>query len=203
MKELTKIHLLMERTDLQYVAEQLVDYYELSSKVKIKKGRYKDEKAFYHWHDNVIHIDPSQSSKQFIISALHEIFHAIQTVLEVLSYTYYYMKSRSAKNKGKRLQNNVRDLILEKFQQLEEDDVRSITMGDSGEDILLSPAARKLFPFSVECKNQEKLNVWSSLEQTETNAGKHTPLLIFKRNRSKTYAVLQLDDLMRLLDEKQ
>jgi len=113
------------------------------------------------------------------------------------------MKSRSAKNKGKRLQNNVRDLILEKFQQLEEDDVRSITMGDSGEDILLSPAARKLFPFSVECKNQEKLNVWSSLEQTETNAGKHTPLLIFKRNRSKTYAVLQLDDLMKMLDDKE
>tara|TARA_R100000541_G_scaffold50206_2_gene57466 strand:+ start:884 stop:1219 length:336 start_codon:yes stop_codon:yes gene_type:complete len=111
------------------------------------------------------------------------------------------MKSRSAKNKGKRLQNNVRDLILEKFNQLEEDDVRSITMGDSGEDILLSPAARKLFPFSVECKNQEKLNIWSSLEQTETNAGKHTPLLIFKRNRSKTYAVLQLDDLMEMLDE--
>ena len=111
------------------------------------------------------------------------------------------MKTRSAKNKGKRLQNSVRDLILEKFQQLEEDDVRSITMGDSGEDILLSPAARKLFPFSVECKNQEKLNIWSSLEQTETNAGKHTPLLIFKRNRSKTYAVLQLDDLMEMLDE--
>ena len=113
------------------------------------------------------------------------------------------MKSRSAKNKGKRLQNNVRDLILEKFNQLEEDDVRSITMGDSGEDILLSPAARKLFPFSVECKNQEKLNIWSSLEQTETNAGKHTPLLIFKRNRSKTYAVLQLDDLMKMLDDKE
>ena len=112
------------------------------------------------------------------------------------------MKSRSAKNKGKRLQNNVRDLILEKFTQLEEDDVRSITMGDSGEDILLSPAARKLFPFSVECKNQEKLNIWSSLEQTETNAGKHTPLLIFKINRSKTYAVLQLDDLMEMLNER-
>ena len=112
------------------------------------------------------------------------------------------MKSRSAKNKGKRLQNKVRDLILEKSTQLEPDDVRSITMGDSGEDILLSPAARKLFPFSVECKNQEKLNIWSSLEQTETNAGKHTPLLIFKRNRSKTYAVLQLDDLMEMLNER-
>ena len=46
------------------------------------------------------------------------------------------MKPRSAKNKGKRLQNKVRDLILEKFNTLEPDDVRSITMGDSGEDIL-------------------------------------------------------------------
>jgi hypothetical protein len=69
------------------------------------------------------------------------------------------MKTRSAKNKGKRLQNDVRDLILETFKELEPDDVRSTTMGDSGEDVLLSPAARKLFPFSVECKNQEKLNI--------------------------------------------
>ena len=96
------------------------------------------------------------------------------------------MKPRSAKNKGKRLQNDVRDLILEKFDTLEPDDVRSITMGDSGEDILLSPAARKLFPFSVECKNQEKLNIWSSLEQAEGNSKESTPVLVFKRNRSKS-----------------
>ena len=72
-------------------------------------------------------------------------------------------------------------------------------MGDSGEDILLSPAARKLFPFSTECKNQEKLNIWSSLEQAEDNAGKHIPLVVFKRNRSKTYAVLEIENLMKLL----
>ena len=101
------------------------------------------------------------------------------------------MKPRSAKNKGKRLQNKVRDLILEKFNSLESDDVRSITMGESGEDILLSPAARKLFPFSVECKNQEKLNIWKSLEQSATNSGKHTPIVIFKRNRTKTYVALE------------
>ena len=73
------------------------------------------------------------------------------------------MKTRSAKNKGKRLQNDVRDLILETFKQLEPDDVRSTTMGDSGEDVLLSPKARKLFPFSVECKNQEKLNIFGNI----------------------------------------
>ena len=111
------------------------------------------------------------------------------------------MKPRSAKNKGKRLQNKVRDLILEKFNQLEPDDVRSITMGDSGEDILLSPAARRLFPFSVECKNQEKLNIWSALEQAEDNSGNHIPLVIFKRNRTKTYAVLEFDKLLELLNE--
>ena len=112
------------------------------------------------------------------------------------------MKPRSAKNKGKRLQNKIRDLILEKFNNiLEPDDVRSITMGDSGEDILLSPAARRLFPFSVECKNQEKLNIWSALEQAEENSGDHAPLVIFKRNRTKTYAVLEFDKLLELLNE--
>ena len=111
------------------------------------------------------------------------------------------MKTRSAKNKGKRLQNDVRDLILETFTELEPDDVRSTTMGDSGEDVLLSPAARKLFPFSVECKNQEKLNIWEALDQAEGNSGKHTPLVIFKRNRSKTYAVLEFKELLKLLDE--
>ena len=104
------------------------------------------------------------------------------------------------KIKANALQNKVRDLILEKFQQLEPDDVRSITMGDSGEDILLSPA-RRLFPFSVECKNQEKLNIWSALEQAEDNSNNHIPLVVFKRNRSKTYAVLEFDSLLKLLNE--
>ena len=92
------------------------------------------------------------------------------------------MKTRSAKNKGKRLQNDVRDLILETFTELEPDDVRSTSMGCGGEDLQLSPAARKKFNFSVECKNQEKLNIWSALDQAEQNSGEHTPLVIFKRN---------------------
>ena len=34
------------------------------------------------------------------------------------------MKPRSAKNKGKRLQNKVRDLILEKFDKLEPENAK-------------------------------------------------------------------------------
>ena len=109
------------------------------------------------------------------------------------------MKTRSAKNKGKRLQNNVRDLLLETFTQLEPDDVRSTTMGESGEDIQLSPAARKLIPFAFECKNQEKLKIWESLNQAESNSQKGKPVLVFKRNRSKTYAVLEIRDFIDLI----
>ena len=109
------------------------------------------------------------------------------------------MKTRSAKNKGKRLQNNVRDLLLETFTQLEPDDVRSTTMGESGEDIQLSPAARKLIPFAFECKNQEKLNIWDSLNQAEENSGVYDPVLIFKRNRSKTYAVINIEKFIELI----
>ena len=111
------------------------------------------------------------------------------------------MKSRSAKNKGKRLQNNVRDLLLETFNQLEPDDVRSAIMGEQGEDIKLSPAARRLIPYSFECKNQEALNIWSSLQQAEENSGDYDPVLIFKRNRSKTYAVINIEKFIELINE--
>ena len=111
------------------------------------------------------------------------------------------MKSRSAKNKGKRLQNSIRDLLLETFRQLEPDDIRSAIMGESGEDIKLSPAARKFIPYSFECKNQEKLNIWESLFQAEENAGDYDPVLIFKRNRSKTYAVINIEKFIELINE--
>ena len=109
------------------------------------------------------------------------------------------MKSRSAKNKGKRLQNTVRDILLEAFDTLEPDDIKSAVMGDSGEDIQLSPAARKIIPYSIECKNQEKLNIWSALEQAEDNSKEFTPVLIFKRNRSKTYAVIEFKEFIELI----
>ena len=112
------------------------------------------------------------------------------------------MNTASRKAKGRRLQNKIRDLLIEHFSEvLEDDDIRCAIMGESGEDLKLSPAARKLIPYSIECKNQEKLNIWGALEQAEENSGKHSPLVIFKRNRSKTYAILEFDKLLELLNE--
>jgi hypothetical protein len=116
------------------------------------------------------------------------------------------MKPRSAKAKGRRFQGEVRELILETFSSLEDDDVKGAIMGESGEDIKLSPAARRLFPYATECKNVEKLNIWQALEQAAANAKESiTPLLFFKRNRSKTYVAIEAShffELLRKLDNQ-
>jgi hypothetical protein len=113
------------------------------------------------------------------------------------------MKTSSGKAKGRRLQNKVRDVLLEHFSdKLEPDDIRTAIMGETGEDIKLSPAARRLIPYSFECKNQEKLNIWSSLEQADENSGDYPPVLIFKRNRSKTYVTVELEEFMKLIDDR-
>jgi hypothetical protein len=56
-------------------------------------------------------------------------------------------------------------------------------MGAYGEDILFSPAARRQFPFSIECKNVERLSIWSAIDQARANCSKeHTPMVVFTRN---------------------
>lgn len=110
------------------------------------------------------------------------------------------MKPRSAKAKGRNLQNFVRDKILESFPQLEPDDVQCAIMGQSGTDIKLSPLARKIVPYSIECKNQQKISIWAALEQAKSNVKDGTqPALIFKRNNSDPHVVLTLSHFLELL----
>ena len=109
------------------------------------------------------------------------------------------MKPQSAKAKGRKLQQWVRDLILESWTDLEEDDVRSTSMGAGGEDVQLSPAARRHFPYSVECKSVEKLNVWGAYEQAAANSGPHEPLLVMKKNRKKPLVVIDAEAFMELV----
>ena len=65
------------------------------------------------------------------------------------------MKTQSAKAKGRRLQQWVRDQLIEKL-EVHPEDVESRSMGAGGEDLIMARAAREKFPYSVECKNQEK-----------------------------------------------
>jgi len=112
------------------------------------------------------------------------------------------MRPASAKAKGRKFQQWVRTLLLGfAGNRLEEEDIRSTSMGASGEDLLLSPAARAIFPISIECKCQESLNVWKAMAQAEANAGDYTPVLFFKRNHSDSYACLPAAALVKLYTE--
>lgn len=112
------------------------------------------------------------------------------------------MKPSSAKAKGRRLQNAVAEIVAERF-GLDPADVKPAIMGESGVDVHLSAAAREAFPFAVECKNVERLNIWKALEQAEENAERGvTPLVIFKRNRSLIYCALAFEDLFKLLGDE-
>ena len=114
------------------------------------------------------------------------------------------MKIKSAKAKGRNLQNLVRDKLRSIFvgKKLEDDDIKSQTMGMSGEDIVLTPAAKKQIPYSFECKNTERLNLWKSLEQCELNCEDRNPVLVIKRNRSEVYAVVKFDNFLNLIEGK-
>lgn len=111
-------------------------------------------------------------------------------------------KTRSAKAKGRRLQNTLRDMLQEAFPELEEDDIKSQTMGMTGEDIVLSPAARKVIPYSFECKNQERVQIWRALTQALGNAEGRVPIVVIKRNRTEPYAIVNLDSFIDLIKDK-
>ena len=100
--------------------------------------------------------------------------------------------ARSSKAKGRRLQNFVRDKLKEIYvPYLHEDDIKSQTMGMTGEDIILSPAARELIPFSFECKNVERLQMWQAIDQCETNKPDcSAPAIVFKKNGREPYVAI-------------
>lgn len=108
------------------------------------------------------------------------------------------ISTQSAKAKGRRLQQHVRDAILEAYPSLESDDVRSTSMGAGGEDVQLSPAARKLFPYSIECKNLAKIAVYNYYTQASGH-GTHEPLVVIKQDRAKPLAVVDLEHFMELV----
>jgi len=110
------------------------------------------------------------------------------------------VKAQSAKAKGRRLQQWVRDRILEVFPGLEPDDVKSTSMGAGGEDVQLSPAARKQIPISVECKSRKKHAVYKTFEQAVSNAPDGMePVLIIKQDYKAPLAVIDAKFFFRMM----
>ncbi|SVB98734.1 uncharacterized protein METZ01_LOCUS251588, partial [marine metagenome] len=78
------------------------------------------------------------------------------------------------------------------------EDIESRSMGAGGEDLIMARAARERFPFSVECKNVEKLNVWEAYEQAKSNSKDHEPIVVMKKNQKKPLVVVDADFFISL-----
>ena len=110
------------------------------------------------------------------------------------------MKTSSAKSKGRRFQQWVRDQLIESL-NVQPEDIESRSMGAGGEDLIMARAARKKFPYSIECKNQEAVNVWKSYEQAKENSGDYEPIVVLKRNNTKPLVLVDADYFVRLHNE--
>ena len=110
------------------------------------------------------------------------------------------MKTSSAKAKGRRLQQQFMQLLIEKL-DIDPEDIESRAMGSGGEDLIMSKAARNKFPYSIECKNQESLNIWKAWDQANGNKGLYEPLVVIKKNGVRPLVVLDAENFLEMIKE--
>ena len=90
------------------------------------------------------------------------------------------------------------ELLIEKL-DIDPEDIESRSMGAGGEDLIMSRAARHKFPYSVECKNQEKLNIWAAWDQANGNRGIYEPLVVIKKNGIRPLVVLDAENFLDMI----
>jgi hypothetical protein len=115
------------------------------------------------------------------------------------------IKVQSAKAKGRNLQKLIAEKIskLTGFECGKDKPIESRPMGQSGTDVRLEQSVLKKFPYSVECKAQEKWSIHKWIEQAQENLLPNTDwLLVAKRSYQKPVVILDLDCFFKLLDKK-
>jgi len=109
----------------------------------------------------------------------------------------------SRKDKGKRLQKWTAMKISEVtgLEWGKDCPIESREGSSNGPDVRLDSRARELFPFTVECKNQESWAVPSFISQAKANTYPGTNwLLIVSKNRFKPIAILDAEVFFKILE---
>ncbi len=81
------------------------------------------------------------------------------------------------------------------------DDIKSTSMGVSGVDVQLSPAAKLRFSdMAVECKNVESLNVVSTFIDHASKYPDRLALLFHKKNRTAPMVTMSVLDFQMIFE---
>lgn len=107
----------------------------------------------------------------------------------------------ATKAKGRDLMLAIKTLLLLNAPWLSEDDFLVKATSMLGVDLHVSPRAAEWFPFAVEGKNTETLQIWAALTQAQYNAAKQgkPAIVFFKRAGTPIYVALAAIDLLTLL----
>ena len=112
------------------------------------------------------------------------------------------IKPSSAKAKGRSLQQ----WVCQKISELlgipwgKDELIASREMGQSGTDVRLLGEAQKRFPYSVECKNQERWSILNWVEQARKNQKDGTDwLLVVKKNRVDPIVIMDATRFFEIL----
>lgn len=114
------------------------------------------------------------------------------------------MKTRSAKNKGMKLQKWVASQICKLFNlefdnRLDDSYIQSRTCGLSGTDIILRGYVKDKFPYAIECKNTETVSLYKFIEQAKQNTSDNEKwMVVHKKNRSEPIVIISADHFFEL-----
>jgi Holliday junction resolvase len=95
----------------------------------------------------------------------------------------------NSKQKGKRSELSAKDLLRSHGFA-----ARRGQQFNGGQD---APDVISNFPWHIEAKYVEKLNIWAVLQQAEKECGDRRPALFFKRNRSEWYVAFRATDILK------
>jgi len=108
--------------------------------------------------------------------------------------------SLNANQKGKRFELKIAKDLAKRFKTDIKRTPNSGGLSFKG-DILTTSGI--LSEYSWECKNQEKLNIWKALHQSENDAigTMKSPVVVFTKNFEDDYIALKYDDFVNILLE--
>ena len=133
----------------------------------------------------------------------------IQKLVKKITRSETSIKVSSRKGKGRKLQYFVCERLASlfdiKFDQNDDDcPVHSREMGQHGTDVITRGKVKKLFPFSVECKCCENLQIPQWIEQARSNVEKNKSWLLVVKKKSigqKPIVIMEWDNFEELMTE--
>jgi hypothetical protein len=112
---------------------------------------------------------------------------------------------RSSSRKGRRGADEVAKMLLRSAPSLTRTDIRIPHTNKPGEDLAFTGTGRARFPFCVEIKFTESLNIWAAIRQAERyrpvgiRPSERLPLVFFRRAHSPVYVAVPAEVFLAAL----